>query len=239
MKKNDLLKRFGDRYSISEHNGGYLLYDKEVRGRRANYQYKGKFYLSSCGSSYVFDEERYATTEELILAMEEWASTLPFDAEIYNPVYKKSFAIECALYDYLSSLGFVSDGNCGNHYVLRDAFGREICNITVEVEDNKSCGRLERLCSAVNSVYKTQEAKFTDLDSAIGACNTLLATYCTMINSSVVLMLSKMTKARVSEFYNKTFDIKSLSSYTEDGRMKAIEQLEEELKRLREGEVCM
>lgn len=238
MKKNDLLKRFGDRYSISEHNGGYLLYDKEVCGRRANYQYKGKFYLSSCGSSYVFDEERYATPEELILAMEEWASTLPFDAEIYNPLYKKSFAIECALHDYLISLGFSYKNSC-DKYMLCDAFGKEICNIAVYVEDGKSYGRLERLCCDDKDVYKTQEAKFTDLDSAIGACNTLLATYCTMINSSVVLMLSKMTKARVSEFYNKTFDIKFLSSYTEDGRMKAIEQLEAELKRLKEGEVCM
>lgn len=235
MKKNELLNRFGERYLLIEHNGGYLLYDTEVRGRRANHQYKGKFYLSNSGKNYVFEEDHYATPEELVQAMEKWAEALPFDGEIYNPAYKKSYMIECALYDYLSSLGFVNDGYCGNHYVLRDAFDREICNITVEVEDNKSCGRLERLCSAVNSVYKTQEAKFTDLDSAIGACNTLLATYCAMINSSVVLMLSKMTKARVSEFYNKTFDIKSLSSYTEDGRMKAIEQLEAELKRLKEG----
>ncbi len=234
MKKNDLLKEFSDRYLISEHDGGYLLYDKEVCGHRAQYQYKGKFYLSSCGKSYVFNEERYTTPEELIIAMEQWASILPFDAEIYNPAFKKSYTIECALSDYLYSLGFVCDGGYGNHYVLRDVFGKEICNITVYVEDNKSCGRLERLCCEENGTYKTQEAKFTDLDSAVGACNTLLATYCTMINSSVMLMLSKMTKARVSEFYNKTFDMKSLSSYTEDGRMKAIEQLEAELKRLRE-----
>ena len=235
MKKNDLLKKFGDRYLISEHNGGYLLYDKEVSGRRANYQYKGKFYLSSCGSSYVFDEERYATPEELILAMEEWASTLPFDAEIYNPVYKKSYMIECALYDYLTSLGFESDNSYGRSYILCDAFGRQICNIHVDVEDGKSCGCVKRICAETKECAKWQEAKFTDLDSAIGACNTLVATYCTCVNSSVMLMMSKLTNSRVSEFYDKTFDIRAFTQYTEDGKAKAIEQLEAELKRLKEG----
>ena len=237
MKKNELLNRLGERYYLIEHNGGYLLYDKEVCGRRANYQYKGKFYLSNSGKNYVFEEEHYATPEELVQAMEKWEEALPFDAEIYNPEYKKSYMIECALYDYLTSLGFTNDNtyNYGDHYVLRDVFDREICNITVEVEDGKSCGRLVRMCSSSGSTYKTQEAKFTDLDSAIGACNTLLATYFMLLNASSILMLSRLTKARASEFYDKTTDLKSFSIYTEDGRLKAIEQLEAELKRLKEG----
>lgn len=33
MKKKDLLKQFGERYITIEHNGGYLLYDKEGKAR--------------------------------------------------------------------------------------------------------------------------------------------------------------------------------------------------------------
>lgn len=121
MKKKTLLDKFGARYYIIEHNGGYLLYDKEGKARRANMLFKGLFYLASSGKSYVFQEEYYETPEELIHAMEEWAKTLPFDVELYNPSFKKSYMIECAVHDYLESLGFVRDGRT---CTLSDATGR-------------------------------------------------------------------------------------------------------------------
>lgn len=228
MKKNDLLKRFGERYIAREHDGGYLLYDKEVKARRANHQYKGKFYLSSSGDSYVFEDEYYNTPEELIRAMEEWAASLPFDAEIYSPAFKKSYLIECALHDYLTSLGFKYDD--GSTYVLSDAQEKELCTITFKVEDNKTCGVVTRYIGA----RSWQDAKFTDLDSAIGACNTILSTYCLLVNGKVMNMMSKMTHSRISSFFNHTFSMKTLSTYTEDARQKAIELMEAELKRLKE-----
>ena len=41
MKKKDLLKQFSERYTIMERDGGYLLYDKEGKARRANQLFKG------------------------------------------------------------------------------------------------------------------------------------------------------------------------------------------------------
>lgn len=227
MKKKTLLDKLGTRYHTIEHNGGYLLYDKEGKARRANMLFKGLFYLASSGKSYVFQEEYYETPEELIRAMEEWAKTLPFDVELYNPSFTKSCMIECAVCDYLGSLGFKF-----NHreYVLEDASGKELCTIECEVEDGTSCGTIMRQVTD-NS---WQEAKFTDLDSAIGACNILLSTYCLTVNSLVTGMMSKMTNHRASLFLTKTFNMKTLDVYTEDARKKAIEQLEAELKRLKE-----
>ena len=228
MKKKTLLDKLGERYYTIEHNGGYLLYDKEGKAKRANMLFKGLFYLASSGKSYVFQEEYYETPEELIHAMEEWAKTLPFDVELYNPSFKKSYMIECAVHDYLESLGFVRDGRT---CTLSDASGKELCTIECKVEDGKPCGTITRSVSE-NS---WQEAKFTDLDSAIGACNILLSTYCLMVNSLVTGMMSKMTNHRASIFLTKTFDMMTLSVHAEDAKQKAIEQLEAELKRLKEG----
>lgn len=231
MKKKDLLKQFGERYITIEHNGGYLLYDKEGKVMRAQYLFKGLFYLASSGNSYVFQDEYYPTIKELIQAMDKWAETLPFSVELYNPAFKKSYMIECALHDYLTSLGFViKDRIC----TLSDATGKELCTINIKVDDGKSCGVVSRELPSSKNQVRIQYVGFTDLDSAIGACNTLLSTYCVSVNSVVTNMMSNMTNHRVSTFFNKTFDIKTLSVYTEDAKQKAIEQLESELKRLKE-----
>lgn len=226
-KKKTLLKQFSERYTIIEHNGGYLLYDKEGKARRAQQLFKGLFYLSSGGNSYVFNEEYYSTPEELVQAMEEWAKTLPFDAELYNPVFKKSYMIECALHDYLTSLGFVHNRNA--IYTLSDIEGKELCTIDYKVDDGKTSGVVAKHIA----VNRWQDAKFTDLDSAIGACDTLLATYFVSVNSTVSNMFSKMTSHRVSAFFTHTFDIGTLSIYSEDAKQKAIERLEKELKLLK------
>lgn len=47
-------------------------------------------------------------------------------------------------------------------------------------------------------------------------------------------MMSKMTHHRASLFLTKTFDMNTLSVHEEDAKQKAIEQLEAELKRLKE-----
>lgn len=231
MKKKDLLKQFGERYITIEHNGGYLLYDKEGKAMRAQYLFKGLFYLASSGDRYVFQDEYYPTVEELIQAMDKWAETLPFSVEIYNPVFKKSYMIECALCDYLTSLGFAVKGKT---CTLSDAMGKELCTINIKVEDGKSCGVVSRELPSSEYQARSQCAVFTDLDSAIGACNTLLSSYCVSVNSVVTNMMSNMTNHRVSAFFNKTFDMRTWSVYTEDAKQKAIDQLESELKRLKE-----
>lgn len=227
MKKKALLTRFGERYTVIDHDGGYLLYDKEGKAKRAQQLFKGHFYLSTDGNKYVFKEEYYDTPEAMIQAMEDWAATLPFNVELYNPCFKKSYMIECAIHDYLDSLGLVDKFD---HYTLSDCEGRELCSISFMVEDNKTSGRVVRYINDKS----WQDAQFTDLDSAIGACNTLLSTCCLSVNSIVTNLMSKMTNHRISSFFNHTFDMKTFVAYTEDARQKAIEQLEAELKRLKE-----
>lgn len=101
-----LLNAFGENYLLLEHDGGYILYDTNRRGHRSNNLYLGKFYLATATKGYAFNDNYYTTIDSLVFAMEEYNKTLPFEAENYNPMYRKHYCIECCIIDYLHSLGF-------------------------------------------------------------------------------------------------------------------------------------
>ena len=227
MRKNaKVLKPFGERYQLIEHDGGYLLYDKEGISRRSNDEYLGKF--SILDGKYVFEGERYGCVSDLVDAMKSFNERLPFDAEIYNPMYRKHCMIEMALHDYLESLGFKYNWN-GNRYYLEDGYGQVVLEIRFEVKEDTTTGSVTRRILGSDSWV---ESPFTDLDSAIGSVNSIVSSYCVMMNAITVSVLGKLTDSRASEVYNKTFDMKSLSVYSEDAREKAIALLKEELNRL-------
>ena len=230
----DMVSAFGERYQAFEHNGGYLLYDKERKSDYSKYLYLGKFYITTDGESYVFNEDRYKTTDELINAIEEYNKTLPFSSEVYNPIFRKHIRIEYAVQEYLYSLGFKMEwGKCdpayGSVYSVKDMYGSPILEIMVHVDEDTTEGTIVRNISQ----SKWTESAFTDLDSAIGSVNSILSAYVAVVNSQTSDILSKMTTARASNVYDKTFDIKSLSTYATDAKAKTIEYLENELKRLK------
>lgn len=228
MKTKKLLETFDKRYQVIEHDGGYILYDKEGKSNRANALYLGKFYLSTDGAKFSFNGTYYDTVDGLINAMEEHNKTLPFDAEIYNPMYRKHCMIEMALHDYLESLGLMWDFHKRN-YCIMDAYGQPICSVSYDVKEDTTEGRVVR---AIRDGEWT-EVPFTDLDSAIGAANEILALYCISINAATMNVLNGLTSARTSQIFDKTFSLSTLSVYTEDAKQKTIEHLEKELKILK------
>lgn len=225
-KKKNLLKAFSKRYQTIEHDGGYILYDKDGKSNRANALYLGKFYLSTDGEKYSFNDTCYDTVDSLIVAMKEFNKTLPFDAEIYNPMYRKHSMIEMALHDYLKSLGLEWDFRS---YHLKGAYGQSILRIQFDVTEDTTYGKVFRYIR--DGQYT--EATFTDLDSAIGAVNEVLSLYCLSINALTMNVLNGLTNARPCQILDKTFDMKSLAVYTEDAKQKTIEYLERELKMLK------
>ena len=229
MKKKEILKNFGDRYQVIEHDGGYILYDKERKSNRANALYLGYFFVSTDGKKFSFNGEYYDTVETLIEAMDTYNSMLPFDSEIYNPMYRKHCKIEMALHDYLKSLGFSCDRHKG--YCLVDAYGQDICVINFDVKDDTTEGKVSRF---ISNSDKWTEAEFSDLDSAISAVNSIVVPYCVIVNAVVSGMLKKLTGSRASNICDKTFDFKTLNVYSEDAKEKAIELLENEIKLLKE-----
>ena len=235
MRNNDkaLLEALGERYVTIEHDGGYCLYDKERPSMRANYKYIGKFYISSDKKRYVFNERYYLDVESMVAAMDEYAGTLPFDIEIYNPIYKASYRIECALHDYLRSLGFESS-QYNQNFILYDCYKQAICELGIEVKDGSTVGAITRRVGvSVKGDVLTTESPFVDLDSAIASVNTILSTYVVSVNSVVMNVMGKITSSRSAILLDRTFDVKKLAVYTKDGRKKMIEVLEKELDSLK------
>lgn len=230
----EMLNAFAENYVALDHNGGYCLYDKSRKSKRSNYAFIGKFYISNDRKHYVFNDDSYNTPEELVEAMDKYNETLPFSPDVYDPIYRKHCKIEFALHDYLGSLGFKMEWGKGDPafgvvYSVKDMYGATMLELLVHVKEDTTEGCIIRNISE----SKWTEASFTDLDSAVGAVNSVLSAYLTVFNAQVVNMFSKMTTARASTILNKSFDMRSLTAYAEDAKQKMIKTLEEELARLK------
>lgn len=235
-KQKKLISDFSDNFWIIENNGGYCLYDKSRYCKRANAQYLGKFYINNNGDKYVFNDDFYNTIPELIEAMDKYNATLPFSPEIYDPNYRKNYQIEMAVHDYLTSLGFKKINKRGVYrdiYELYDVFEQKICAVEIETVEDTTKGVMKRHVFQSESSYRLIEVPFNDLDSAIGACNSLISTYSTMLNVQMLNVFKTMTEARCSIMLDNTFNLKTFSIDTKDARQQAIEYLEKELKRLK------
>lgn len=238
--RKKLLDSFGERYHIINHDGGYLLYDKEGYSKRANALYLGYFFISTDGARFKFNDNYYQTASELIEAIAEYNKTLPFDAEIYDPSYRKNWFVRTAFHDYMESIGFVRVDKrmLGQHdydfYVLKDGYGQEICEICITVKEDTTTGKVRRNIKNEDEwKVRWTESEFTDLDSAIGAVNSILSMYCLSINAITMNVLNALTESRAAQVLDVTCDFKKLSAYKEDAKQKTIEHLEKELKRLK------
>ena len=241
MSHKARLAAFGSRYDCIAWDGGYILYDLETPGKRANHKLCGRFYLSTrTNACYVFNDYYYDTPEDLLKAMDKYYSSLPFDAEIYNPINRKNYVIECAAHDYLTSLRFKYEKGhsrnnfSGDKYNLSDVYGHHLCCIEVMTKFDTSEGKVMRRILMTDKQESWQEAYFTDLDSAIGAINSIVAGYLAIVQSQLMNSLKSLTNSRAAIVLNQTFNVGTLSTITEDAKKQTIEYLEAELKRLKE-----
>ena len=237
-KDKILLDALGERYEVLEHDGGYCLYDKERPAKRTKYKYIGKFYISSDKKQYAFNDKYYKDAESMVKAMDDYNATLPFDADVYCPIFKNSYRIEIALHDYLESFGFTTErgvgGRYGARYIKNDCFGQCICDLTVWVKDGTTGGVITRnILTPDKDKMLATESPFEDLDSAIASVNTILATYAASVNAAAMNILNKITHSRSALLFDTTFDVRKMSKFVEDGRVKMIEVLERELKQLK------
>lgn len=234
LRAKQLLDAFGKRYTTIEHDGGWCLYDSERPARRSNSKYIGKFYLSTNKDKYSFNDAYYDDVESLVSAMDEYNSTLPFDAEIYNPLFKSSYRLECAMYDYLTMLGFKQEGYSNSKYALYDCYDHLLCDLEVQITDGTTTGTVIRHVNRANSMQLViTESPFTDLDSAIASINSILATYMAAVGAQATNILGKITTSRSALMLDRTFDVRTLEEYTAESKDKMIRVLETELKQLK------
>ena len=236
-KEKKLLSAFGDRYFVFENNGGYCLYDKQVSSKRSNYKFLGKFYISTNNKKYIFNDDEYIDVNSLILAMDEYNKTLPFDTEIYDPMYRKHCRIEYALHDYLKSLGFTMSWEHNEPiYCLNNIYGEPICEVGFECKEDTTEGKIIKYIKG-NDKYTSSyiEVPFDGLDDAIGACNSFLSSYLLTLNSKSINVIDNLTKSRTNKMLKNTFDFTTLTEHVEDEKKHLIECLEKELETLKKN----
>jgi hypothetical protein len=232
-RKHPLIEAFDEQYLIIPWDGGYLLYDYKRECKRANAMYIGKFYISSNGDKYVFRDDRYDSKEEMIDAMDKYNATLPFAADIYDPSKSKNYMIEIAAYDYLTAIGFKHKQSVHyDGYTFSDVFGNHLCEIQLKTEFDTSKGKVVRIITT-DKQEMWQEAPFIDLETCIGAINSIVASYLGVVQAQLMNGLKKLTTSRAALMITKTLDVGTLSVYTEDAKKQTIEFLEAELKRLK------
>ena len=234
-RQHPLIEAFDDRYLIIPCDGGYCLYDYKRECKRSNAQYIGTFYISTNGDKYVFDTNYYTSIHELIEAMDKHNAKLPFSPEIYDPTNRKSYMIHLATYDYLTAIGFKKEeGHVRfKRYNYSDVFGNHLCTIDVISEFDTSKGMIKRRIMTSEKQEMWQEAPFIDLETAIGAINSIVAGYLAVVQGQLMNSLKALTESRTALFFTQTFDVNTLSLHTEDARQQTIEYLENELKRLK------
>ena len=143
-------------------------------------------------------------------------------------------AIEIALSDYLHSLGFAHEWGRESRYVLNDCYGQCICDLSVRVEENTTRGVIKRnIITPDIDKMLSADSPFADLDSAVASVNTILATYVASVDAAAMNVLNKITNSRSALLLDTTFNVRTLSTFTEDGRQRMIEALEKELEQLK------
>ena len=222
-------------YWVYPCDGGYCLYDRRRKTERANALFLGRFYISTNGNRYVFNNNYYDSSDEMVEAMDKYNETLPFSTDIYDPTMRKNYQIELAIHDYLIDIGFKKvpfnkrRTQYDQEYEISDSYGHHLITLSLHTEFDSSKGSLRRLINTDTF----QEAPFNDLDSAVAAANSILAGYFTVVQAQMTNALNKLTSARAALVLDRHFDWKSLSLYSEEATQKVIESLELELKRLK------
>lgn len=235
-KTSNLINAFDDNFWVLPHDGGYCLYDRTRYCKRANAQYLGKFYLSSRGDKYVFMDEYYDDIKSLIDAMDKYNEALPFSPEIYDPTYRKNYQIFMACYDYLTRLGFKKVNKVGVYrdvFILNDAYEQNICELEIETVKDTTKGVIRRWIYQNLWDGRVIEVPFISLETAIGAINSQVANYTTMLQAQLLNLFDDMTNERATIMLDNTFNINKGSQEYKDARQQTIEYLEAELKRLK------
>lgn len=233
-KKQTMLDALKPRYYVLEWDGGYNLYDTTKPAKQTNNgDFVAQIYLNNDYTKYVYNQKRYDSVEGLSQAIDAYIVTLPFYWGNYDPSNRESWFVERCIHEYMVRLGYEPmfwDYNTPykhGHYVIKGIFGEVVSEWGIEVDFDKTTGRIYKLLGD----FQWVENKFDGLEDAIGAINAMLIPECLRTGGVMTRVLEKMTDGRkgsVSLGSVKGFDV-----LVEDQKQKLIEKLEEELKRLK------
>lgn len=233
-KKQAMLDALKPRYYFLEWDGGYNLYDTAKPARQTNSgDFVAQIYLSNDYTKYVYNQKRYDSVEELSKAIDDYIVTLPFYWGNYDPSYRENYFMERCIREYMERLGYelkLWDYHTPykhGHYVIKGIFGEVISEWGIEVDFDKTTGRIYKFLGD----FRWVENKFDGLEDAIGAINAMLIPECLRTGGVMTTVLERMTTVRSGSV--SLGSVNGFNVHVEDQKQKLIEKLEEELKRLK------
>lgn len=209
----------------------YSVYDGTPNsGKCLQNKFIGTIYYDSKKQDVIFNDITYNNAIVLEGALFDWALSLPWCSDYYDPSFRVGIKETYIIRDYLESLGFkyINDGRFTlsgiNHF-----FDMVYIDVIVKVDDDATTGKI-MFNSPKSGDYAWVEESFTDLDDALGKLNMLISSQLLVSAAWVLDIQSKLTNntANIEGTIN-TFDVKTFQTYTENTKDKLIAKLEETL----------
>ena len=252
MKLKDIKEKF---YVIGE-KGVYNLYDPNVGSSKyMNYRYLGTIHYDS-KTEFVkvvnplhykqpdmeflcyFDKNIHV--DHLVIAIYQYADSLPFPSEFYNPNLKNSYRVMMMVTHYLKSIGFDYQGrgwNWNSHIYILDGIHpfakKDYIRLEITFDDDKTTGCiLEHL-----NTYNWTECNFDGADDAISKINSIVETNLLSSATFALNTEEKLSNSRdtMSDLTYMHIDINTLKLYTGEMKDKVIKSLENALKVLKDN----
>lgn len=229
LSKKKMLEALEPKYSILKWENGYNLYDNN---RKAQYCNGGAFvaHIEIDNGNYIYQGNKYNNVEDLTNAIESYIVTLPFNHEFYDPVYNKTYFVEMCCNEYLNKLGFTRTRDLTkdfNTYEYKNPLlGDTLFKLRVVIDDrDKTTGKIYQNITD----FKWIEVPFKDLESAIGAINSIVAQNAFIGATSSLKILSGINDMRSDDIVNMVNVSSVFRTSTTDMQEQLIPLLEKEL----------
>lgn len=213
----------------------YSVYDGTPNsGKCLQNKFLGIIHYDSKKQDVVFNDVIYNNPIMLEKALFDWALSLPWCSDYYDPSFRVGIKEMYIIRDYLRSLGFKYVN--GDRFTLSGVnhfFDTVYIDVIVKGDADATSGTI-MFNSPKTGDYAWIEETFTDLDDALGKLNMLIGSQLLVSAAWVLDIQSKLTSdvSNIEGTTNK-FDIKSFKTYTESTKDKLIAKLEDTLNTLK------
>ena len=94
-----------------EKGSTYHLYSLDVECKRTPHPYRASLEKKGPKFKVVGRTKWCSKVDDILLEVGEFVTSLPYDAEYYDPAYRAGYCEEMILHDYLRDRGFENDGH--------------------------------------------------------------------------------------------------------------------------------
>lgn len=213
----------------------YNVYDGTPNsGECLQNKFLGTIYYDSKKQDVIFNDITYNNAIILEGALFDWALSLPWCSDYYDPSFRVGIKETYIIRDYLKSLGFKYVN--GDRFTLSDInhfFDTVYIDVIVKVDNDATSGKI-MFNSPKSGDFAWVEESFTDLDDALGKLNMLIGSQLLVSAAWALDIQSKLTtNAANIEGTINIFNVKTFQTYTENTKDKLIAKLEATLNTLK------